>query len=530
MYRRSFVATATGVLVAAGTARLGHAAEPATPEARASTEGANDFSQAVSGRGFSTPLRFSASIDDCEVVGTIPGDMDGAFYRVGAEWYYPPMFPDDAILNADGYVSMFRFKNGKVDYRGRWVETERFKKQREARRQLYGYYRNPYTDDPSVKDPSRPQLRTVSNTAPLAHAGKFFTLKEDGLPYELNPNTLETLGAWDFGGDWNSQTFTAHPKIDPVTGDMVAFGYEATGLASDDLWIGTLDKTGRVKHEVRTKVPYVSVIHDMALTQKHILIPFGGYVTSPERLRAGKIHWGWDDTKPSYIGVLPRDGSARDMRWFKGPLRCMMHTFNAQDAGDKIVLYAPFWDSNFFPFFPPVDGTPWNPAGARAFIRKITLDLNSRGDTWTEEILWPMQVVDLGKVDPRVVSLETRYLYTSFHDPERPYDRARAGANAPPRPANTYGRFDLATGRLETYFAGSTHALQEVTFVPRKGSGEGHGYLVGVASNYAEQRSELIVADAERPAQGDIARVILPFRLSSQVHGVWASVEELPLS
>src|SRR6185437_1822391 len=112
-----------------------------------------DLSGQASGRGFNSPLRFEGSVDDCEVVGKIPPELNGAFYRVGAEWYYPPKFADDAILNADGYVSMFRIKGGKVDYKGRWVKTHRFQKEREARRQLYGYYRNPYTDDPSVRDP-----------------------------------------------------------------------------------------------------------------------------------------------------------------------------------------------------------------------------------------------------------------------------------------------------------------------------------------------------------------------------------------
>ena len=55
------------------------------------------------------------------------------------------------------------------------------------------------------------------------------------------------------------------------------------------------------------------------------------------------------------------------------------------------------------------------------------------------------------------------------------------------------------------------------------------GYLIGVASNYAEARSELVIVDAERLREGDLARVILPFKLSSQVHGIWASAEELPL-
>ncbi|MET0279825.1 MAG: carotenoid oxygenase family protein [Steroidobacteraceae bacterium] len=525
MNRRAFLAASAGSLVAAGSA----AAAAATAPENAAATGSATAPPAAAPRN--APLRFDASIDDCEVLGKIPADLEGAFYRVGYEWFYPPSFADDAVLNADGYASMFRFKGGKVDYRGRWVETHRLQQLRKARRQLYGYYRNPYTDDPSIRDAARPNLRTVANTSPLVQGGKLFALKEDGLPHQLDPNTLATIGPWDFQGKWQSQTFTAHPKLDPVSGQMISFGYEATGLASDDLWICTHDRAGNVQREVRTKVPYVSVIHDMAITQKHVLIPFGGYVSSRERLLAGKVHWGWDDTKPAMIGVLPRDGDARDMRWFKGPLRCLMHTFNAQDEKNgRITLYAPFWDSNFFPFFPPVDGKPWNPAGARAFIRKITLDMNSRKDTWTEEILWPMQVSDLGKVDPRVLSLPTRYAFTGFSDTERPLDRARIGSSAPASVTNSYGRFDLATGRLERYYAGATHNLQEPSFVPRRGGGEGDGYLVGVAENLAERRAELVIADAQHLADGDVARVVLPFRISPQVHGVWADASELPLT
>jgi carotenoid cleavage dioxygenase len=492
-----------------------------------------DLSNAVPGRGFGAPIRFEAEILDCEVVGSIPKDIDGVFYRVGAEWYMPSKFKDDAILNADGYVSMFRIRNGRVSYRGRWVRTERFEHNLAAGRQLYGYYRNPYTDDPSISDASHPNRRTVSNTAPLIYGGKLFSLKEDGLPYELDPNTLATRGHWDAGGSWKSQTFSAHPKLDPLSGEMVSFGYEASGLASDDLYIATVNAQGKVTDSVTVKVPYVSVIHDMAVTHRHVVIPFGGYVTSQQRLKEGKIHWGWDASKPSMIGVIPRGGSAKDMRWFKGPERCMMHTFNAYSEGNKVILYAPFYDSNFFPFFPPIDGTPWNPAKARAFIRKITLDLDKRSDQYQEEILWPMQVGDLGKVDPRFMTLETRYLYTMFTDNDRLMDRAKMGPGQFGTPSNSYGRFDVKTGEVQKYFAGPVHALQECSFVPRKtasgGAAEGDGYLVGVASNYAELRSELIIADAQRLADGDIARVILPFRISPQVHGIWANANELPL-
>ncbi|MEJ1962274.1 MAG: carotenoid oxygenase family protein [Gammaproteobacteria bacterium] len=486
-----------------------------------------DFAKVPTNVGFFTPERFEGDVHDCEVLGKIPADLNGTFFRVGGDWFYPSMFPDDAPLNADGYISSFRFRNGIVSYKGRFVRTKRYEADKAANRQLYGYYRNPFTDDPGIRDPERPNLRTVSNTSPIVHAGKLFTLKEDGLPHRIDPVTLETLGTWDFDGGWKSQTFTAHPKIDPVTGEMIAFGYEATGLATDDLFICTIGKDGKVKRETRVKVPYVSVIHDQAVTQKHILIPFGGYTTSLDRLKAGKIHWGWDQTKPSMIGVLARDGDGKDIRWFKGPERCLMHTFNAYTEGSKIVLYAPFYDSNFFPFFPPVDGSPWNPQKAKAYVRRITLDLKSKKDTWTEEVLWPFNVVDLGRIDTRFMTLRQRYGYTGYADAKRPFDEARAG-NLRGRVTNSYGRFDFETGKLNSYFAGPTHSLQECCFVPRRGStAEGDGYLIGVASNYADMRSELVIADATNLEAGDIARVILPFRSSVQVHGLWADATEL---
>ena len=93
---------------------------------------------------------------------------------------------------------------------------------------------------------------------------------------------------------------------------------------------------------------------------------------------------------------------------------------------------------------------------------------------------------------------------------------------------NCYGRFDLRTGAKSAYFAGESHSLNEPVFVPRRtGSPEGDGYLIGVANNLAEMRSELVIADAMHLEAGDIGRVILPFRLGPQVHGNWIPAERL---
>jgi carotenoid cleavage dioxygenase-like enzyme len=489
-----------------------------------------DFSKDPTARGFYAPERFESNVYDCELTGEIPRSMSGAFVRVGTEWLYPPRFADDSIFNADGFVGMFRFKNGIVDFTGRWVRTARWQNDSAAKRQLYGYYRNPFTDDPSIRAQTieRPYLRTLANTNVLAHAGKLFAMKEDGPPYELDPKTLATRGPMTFGGKYHSQTFSAHPKFDPVSGEMICYGYEATGLASNDVYLYSVNRAGEVTREVRFKTPYVSMIHDIALTQRHIVFPVFAFTTSLERLKAGKIHWAWDAHLPTYIGILPRDGGAADLRWFKGPTRSIVHTFNARTEGSRVVLESPVTETNPFPFFPADRGNADSASAKRGTnIRRHTFELDSRHDGYSEQILHAGSINGLGRIDDRYISLPYRYAYAGFTDPTRPFDEARAG-NLRGRVTNCYGRFDLHTGALSAYFGGDTVSLNEPVFVPRgPGSPEGDGYLIGVANNLAEMRSELIIADATNLEAGDVARVILPFRLGAQVHGNWIPEDRL---
>jgi carotenoid cleavage dioxygenase len=474
----------------------------------------------------SSPARFEADVYDCEVWGEIPAELDGAFYRLHGDWFYPPRDPAEPYLSADGYISSLRIKHGHADYKGRYVRTARFENELKAGRRLYGRYRNPFDDDPSVRDPGRPHLRTVANTTPVILAGRLYATKEDGLPHEIDPDTLETLGPTDFGGAWKSQTFTAHPKLDPVSGETVAIGYEASGLASKDVFLATFDKGGAIVHSTRFELPYVSMIHDMALTQEHVIIPGGGFVTSLDFIRSGKPHWGWDSTKPSYYGVIPRGADGREMRWFYGPERSVMHTANAWTEGSKVILEAPLGDGNYWPFFPDISGAPFTPRPQ--LIRRLTFDLDSQDDRAKEEILFSTPVTSFTRIDDRRLTLPYRRVYVHFADPERPYDHARAGDPGGPI-NNSFGRFDLRDRTMSSFFAGETHLVQEPSFIPRPGSAEeGDGYIIGAAHNLAERRTELVMLDA--PSMSELARIILPFRNAPQVHGVWAGAGELPLT
>ena len=99
------------------------------------------------------PMRFEADVYECEVEGEIPPELQGAYFRTGGDRQYPSL-ENDIILNGDGMASVFRFEDGHVSFRSRYVQTERLKREREARRRLYGHYRNRFTDDESVSSVS----------------------------------------------------------------------------------------------------------------------------------------------------------------------------------------------------------------------------------------------------------------------------------------------------------------------------------------------------------------------------------------
>ena len=188
------------------------------------------FPDTPSFTGFNTPVRVEGEVLDLDITGTVPPELNGAFYRVQPDPQFPPLLGDDIAFNGDGSISMFRFENGRIHFRQRWARTDKFKLEREAGRALFGAYRNPITDDESVKG----LIRGTANTNAFVYGGKLYALKEDSPALVMDPATLETQGYTDFGG-MTGQTFTAHPKIDPDTGNMIGVGYASKGVLTLDM-------------------------------------------------------------------------------------------------------------------------------------------------------------------------------------------------------------------------------------------------------------------------------------------------------
>jgi len=474
--------------------------------------------------GVLRPVRLECDILDMEVEGEIPASMNGTFHRVHPDSQFPPKFVDDQFFNGDGMISLFNFRGGKVDFKQRYAHTDKFKLERAAGRALFGAYRNPLTDDEEAKG----QIRSTTNTNVMVHAGKLYAMKEDGPCLIMDPLTLETEGFTFFDGKLKNQTFSAHGKVDPVTGNFCNFGYAATGLLTTDCSFFEIDPQGRVLYETFFEVPYYCMMHDYGLTENYAVFHIVPSTSNWDRLKAGLPHFGFDTTLPVYLGILPRGTgvSGKDIRWFQAPKTIFAsHVMNAFEDGDKIHFDTPQAENNSFPFFPDIHGAPFDPVAGLPYLHRWTVDLASNTTGFSKVEQLSPSIGEFPRLDERYVGQPYRHGWMLVMDPEMPVDFP--GARASGFRMNRIGHIDHATGAQDSWWAGPHCMIQEPCFVPRSpDSPEGDGWIIAVVDNLVTNYSDLVVLDAQNLEDGPVGRAKLPFRLKSGLHGNWCDASK----
>lgn len=469
------------------------------------------------------PFRFEGDLFDLEVEGEIPKELDGTFFRVGPDQQFPPKMGDANPFNGDGAVTAFRIKDGHCDMKHRFVRTQRFLAERAARRGLFGDYRNPFTDDPSVKGLER----TVANTNVVPHAGQLLAIKEDGLPYAMDPHTLETRQVWDWNGQMKATSFTAHPKIDPETRDLIGYAYAAKGEASRDIAFYSFDRHGRKTRELWFEGPHASMIHDCGVSENYIVLPMMPQLMDLERIRRGGILFQWEPKVDQVYIVIPRDGEVKDIRFFHAPNAMPGHVINCFDEGGKVYLDLPVASGNVFWFFPDAEGKSPPPGSLRTQVTRWCFDMNSKSDTPTAKVISELSA-EFPHIDDRYIGRPYRYAFMQATDPTKPYNADRAG------PImgfffNTFLTMDMTTGQTKSWFCGDTSSTQEPVFAPKRADApEGEGYVMGIVNRRAENRSDLVILDAQRMDEGPIATIKIPVRLKYGIHGNWVPASTFP--
>ncbi|KAF5495076.1 Lignostilbene-alpha,beta-dioxygenase isozyme I [Colletotrichum siamense] len=471
--------------------------------------------------GFNRPTRYEGKVNNLEVYGTIPPSISGTFYRIMPEPYHVPFVKNDIWLNGDGAISSFRIKNGNVDFKQRFVKTEKFRVETNENRALIGKYRNPYTDLVKFAD------RTTANTTAFPFKGVILALKEDSQPYAVDPRTLETIGKWDFDGQLESETFTAHPKYDVKTREVLSFGYEGKGVGTRDVFYMSIDEHGNFNEKVWFQAPFCGFQHEMAFTDNWVIFPLVPMECFMDKLKQGGNHWTWTD-RPHYVGLLPRrEAKSSDIKWFQGPNLFTGHVANAWEENGQVHLHVSMVRGNGFGFFPDQNGEApdFDLEVLAPHVCEFVLDPHSTKLVYQA----PTEVVTSGpnefpRIDDRVFGKKNRFIYGNMIDmspgvTDWEYSAPLAGDGI--GHMNVLYKYDLVTGVTQKYIRGPRHFFQEPQFVPRHpGAAEGDGFLIALVNNFDEMTSELVIIDCD-DFEKHAAIAKLPVRLRPGFHGNW---------
>ncbi|WP_099021000.1 carotenoid oxygenase family protein [Mycolicibacterium palauense] len=468
--------------------------------------------------GVYAPIREEFTLTDLEVDGAIPDYLDGRYLRNGPN----PVGEIDPDLYhwfiGDGMVHGVRIRDGRAEwYRNRWV-------------------RGPQTAA-ALGEPPPPGRFRVSgigaNTNVIAHAGKTLALIESGVTTMELTDELDSVGGYDFGGTLTGG-YTAHPKRDPVTGELHAVSYSM--YRGNTVQYSVIDTDGRARRTVDIEVTGSPMMHDFSLTERHVVfydlpvtfdarqavemaVPRGlrlparlvlsaliGRVRIPDpvgaRQPAGhsadrRFPYSWNPKYPARVGVMPREGTSTDVRWFDVEPCYVFHPMNAHDDGDTVVLdvvrHPRMFDTHRLG---PQEGPP--------SLDRWTVDL---ADGKLRESRIDDRAQEFPRVDERRVGRPYRYGYAPALGP--------AGEGS-----DTLLKHDHAGATVQSRSFGPGKILGEFVFEPSApDAAEDSGVLMGYVYDRGSDRSRLAILDAQ--TLQDVATIRLPHRVPAGFHGNW---------
>ncbi|MBW8483884.1 carotenoid oxygenase family protein [Actinomadura parmotrematis] len=426
--------------------------------------------------GHHAPVPDEIDAHGLDVTGALPAELTGRYFRNGPN--PRPGRPSGHWFTGPGMLHGLRLRDGRAEwYRNRWVRT---------------------AERPFLRGDRTVDLAAVpSNTHVIPHAGRILSLVEVGLPYAISPE-LETLGPCDFGGRLTT-AMTAHPKRDPVTGELLFFG---CGFTAPFLTYHRLSAAGELVESRAIDVPGPTMTHDFAITEHHVVWLDLPVVFDLDLALAGRgMPYRWDDGHGARIGVMPRAGGP--VRWFDVDPCYVFHTGNAyEDAAGRVVVDgARYGPADFAGQWARIGGAAGDAATAAASTGTARLH------RWTLDPATGRAAEE--PLDDRGVEFPThnddrtgrphRYLYTVT--------------------GSAVVKYDLAAGTSDALDLGPDRAPGEAVFVPAATGGEDAGWLLSLVSDRTGGPAELLVLDA-----GDLAHratVHLPRRVPAGFHGSW---------
>src|SRR5262245_15217907 len=427
-------------------------------------------------RGNYAPVQEEVTAFDLPVTGAIPPALCGRYVRNGPN---PKSGASPHWFVGDGMLHGVELRDGRASwYRNRFVRTRAF------------------TENAVSVQPDGTRDLTVgrANTHVISHAGRILALVESSFPMEITPE-LDTKGCHDFDGRLTT-AMTAHPKTCPVTGELHFFGY---GFFPPFLTYHRADRTGRLVQTEVIEVPGPTMIHDFAITDRHVVFMDLPVVFDLELAMAGTMPYRWSDDYGARLGLMARGGGNADVRWFPVNPCYVFHPLNAYEGDGSVVVdvvrYDELWRQGA-PGFSSARLHRWHVDTSASTVREEALD---------------DRAVEFPRCDERRTGLGHRYGYAV-------YTERGADANT----GTALVKYDLRRGSSAVHDFGPGRVPGEGVFVPAEATaGEDEGWIVTYVYDAARDRSDLIILDAASFAGAPVATVPLPQRVPFGFHGSW---------
>jgi len=461
--------------------------------------------------GNNAPIHSEDVFDDLAVIGAVPSDLNGLYVRNGPNAFHAPDWRYHAY-DGDGMLHAVRFERGRVTYRNRWVQTRALIEEQAAGRTLWKGLKEPMRKD----RPDEP-LKNTSNTDVKYHAGRLITMwYRAGMPYAVDPQTLATLGPADFDGALSR--ISAHSRPDEHTGELLWFDY---GTSEPYLHYGVIGPDRRSRHRVEISLPQLGLPHDMAITPNWTILHDFPLRPDPEALKLGRYKVRFNADEPTRFALIPRYGSASEVRWFTARPTYLLHVVNAWEDGDEVVMVG-----TPYRMHEGADGRP----DARRLEQTIHLRqrdfllhewrFNLRTGHTAERVLDDVLNTEFPVINSLYQGRRNRWSYHIVFPP--------GGREEPRFPGLV--KYDLSTGGYIAYSAGPQWFYNEPGFAIRdQAQTEDDGYLVVPAWNPGTLTSEIQIFDCRgaRLAEGPIARVMLPRRMPHGFHATFVSQQTM---
>ncbi|CEJ42670.1 carotenoid oxygenase family protein [Umezakia ovalisporum] len=452
------------------------------------------------------PVKEEITADDLPVIGQIPQELSGMFLRISPN----PLFPPIGLyhwFDGDGMLHGVNIKNGQASYLNRYVETETLKIEKQQGKAIWpGLLNLPRFDSPydiMIKNPA--------NTSVIWHSGKLLVLCEAGVPHHVRVPDLETVGAYTFNNQLTC-AFTAHPKIDAVTGEMMFFGFSP--IAPPYLSYGVVTAEGEITRIVPIELPAPVMMHDFAITENYSIFLDMPLTFKPGQMIKGGIPLAFDATRKSRIGIMLRHGNNSTLRWFEVATCMVYHTVNAYEEGEEIVLLGLRMPSTNLLI--PDDSDSGN-SSENEIAKMCRWRINLKTGAITEQLL-DNQVTEFPRINDQFVGRKMRYIYAG-----------QGAVYASPKPLlDGVKKYDLEKGTTESCFFGRGRFGGECVFVPRPGATvEDDGWVITYIHDTIANQSELLILNAQNITSEPVARVILPQRVPFGFHCAWVSSEQM---